>query len=108
MKKALSVLSVLLAVAWIPHQSKADPPVVTMTRFEYASSQTRQSTATIVFRGLMIFRPDSERRYLDVGVLNAPEHEFRIQVKEVSPDGVAISSITMLGIKASRSEERPV
>jgi hypothetical protein len=63
-------------------------------------SATAQPTATLIFRGLIIFQPDSERRYFDVGILNAPEHELRIEVRENSPDGVSVSSVPLPSIRS--------
>jgi hypothetical protein len=44
---------------------------------------------TIVFRGLMIFHPDPTHQYFEAGILPAPKHEFKIEVRENSPAGVS-------------------
>lgn len=44
---------------------------------------------TIVFRGLLVFHPDPARHYFEAGVLPAPEHQFRIEVREKSSAGVS-------------------
>src|SRR6266446_7009751 len=50
---------------------------------------SRQPSLTIVFRGLMVFHPDRADQYFEVGILPAPEHEFRMQLIEKSLDGVS-------------------
>ena len=44
---------------------------------------------TIVFRGLLVFHPDPARQYFEAGILRAPEHNFRIEVRETSATGVS-------------------
>lgn len=44
---------------------------------------------TIVFRGLLAFHPDPARQYFEAGILRAPEHRFRIEVREKSSAGVS-------------------
>lgn len=43
---------------------------------------------TIVFRGLLAFHPDPARQYFEAGILRAPEHRFRIEVREKSAAGI--------------------
>ncbi|HWN10934.1 MAG TPA: hypothetical protein VNO50_16980 [Pyrinomonadaceae bacterium] len=52
-------------------------------------------TVTIVFRGLMVFHPDPERKYFEAGILQAQEHKFRIQVRENSPTVVSTYSVPL-------------
>ncbi len=63
------------------------------TKFEAAEFRVQGPSLTIVFRGLMVFHPDPARQYFDVGILKAPEHEFRVQVLENSPEGVSSFSV---------------
>jgi hypothetical protein len=44
---------------------------------------------TLVFRGLLAFHPDPARQYFEAGILRAPEHRFRIEVREESSAGVS-------------------
>ena len=64
MKKAFGILSLLSALVWIPYHSTLHQAVATV-KIGSTSSKTAKPTATLIFRGLMIFQPDSERRYLD-------------------------------------------
>lgn len=52
-------------------------------------------TVTIVFRGLMVFHPDPARQYFESGILQAPDHKFRIHVREHSPAGVSSYSVPL-------------
>ena len=54
---------------------------------------SRGPSLTIIFRGLMAFRQDREEQRFAVGILRAPEHEFRVQVLEKSPQGISSYSI---------------
>jgi hypothetical protein len=72
MRRALSILVVVRALACISGR----PLVRQATAIKEpvkSTIQTPGAKVTIVFRGLMIFQPDSERRYLGVGILNAVE-----------------------------------
>ena len=44
---------------------------------------------TIVFRGLLVFHPDPARQYFEAGILRAPEHKFRMEVRETSSTSVS-------------------
>src|SRR5438128_5330880 len=59
------------------------------TKPEAAEFRAQGPSLTIVFRGLMVFHPGPAREYFEVGILPAPEHEFRVQVIENSPEGVS-------------------
>ena len=50
---------------------------------------TVRPSVTIVFRGLLAFHPDPARQYFEAGILRAPEHRFRIEVREKSSAGVS-------------------
>ena len=50
-------------------------------------------TVTIVFRGLMVFHSDPAGKYFEAGMLPAPEHRFRIEVRETSASGVSSFSV---------------
>lgn len=108
MKRALSIAGILLAVAWTPLHSTAHrgfpnqaPPEAKRRDVEIAK---HKSTATIVFRGLIVLRPDPARNYFDVGILKAPEHEFRMQVRENSPNGVSAFSVPLSQPVSSQSD----
>jgi len=47
------------------------------------------STVTLVLRGLMVFHPDPAREYFEAGVLKAPGHQFRVEVREKTDAGVS-------------------
>ena len=55
----------------------------------------RGPSLTIIFRGLMALRQDTEENTLAVGILRAPEHEFTVQVLEKSPQGISTYSLPM-------------
>jgi hypothetical protein len=46
-------------------------------------------TVTIVLRGLMVFHPDPAREYFEAGILPAPGHRFRVEVREKTKAGVS-------------------
>lgn len=46
-------------------------------------------TVTLVLRGLMVFHPDPAREYFEAGVLPAPGHRFRVEVREKTDSGVS-------------------
>ena len=97
MKKLLLVISILFALAWIPSYSAAHREFLGRAVEKRVDVQLRSqpSSATIVFRGLMVFHPDRARRYFEAGVLKAPEHRLRIQVLEKSPSGVSSFSVPL-------------
>ena len=101
MKRASAVFTVLFVLlAWsaicLRHAAGSAKSSVAATKLEAAAFPTRGPSLTIVFRGLMVFHPDPARQYFEVGILPAPEHEFRMQVLEKSLDG-ASSSFVPLG-----------
>lgn len=51
------------------------------------TSQT--PTVTLVLRGLMVFHPDPAREYFEAGILPAPGHRFRVEVREKTNSGVS-------------------
>ena len=53
------------------------------------SSPVAKPRVTVVFRGLLVFHPDLTRQYFEAGILRAPEHGFRIEVREKSAAGVS-------------------
>jgi len=55
----------------------------------------RGPSLTIIFRGLMALRQDTEENTLAVGILRAAEHEFTVQVLEKSPQGISTYSLPM-------------
>ena len=55
--------------------------------------QGQRPTLTIIYRGLMVFHPDPGQKYVEVGVLQAPEHQLGIEVREISRKGVSTFSI---------------
>ena len=46
-------------------------------------------SVTIVLRGLMVFHPDPSREYFEAGILPAPGHRFRVEVREKTKTGVS-------------------
>jgi len=53
------------------------------------------STVTVVLRGLMVFHPDPAREYFEAGVLTAPGHQFRVEVREKTSSGVSTFSVPL-------------
>lgn len=96
MKKAFTVLFSLLALVCANPVAESDIP-------SNGATPTHQATAKVVFRGLMAFQPDAGRQYLDVGILYAPQHEFRIQVKETSDVGGSVVFIPVPPASTPRS-----
>ena len=86
MKRAFGILGLLLAFVCSPSQLVSHDKVAAG---RFIDPSFRLQPATLIVRGLMIFHPDSERRYLDAGIPNAPEHEFRVKVTETSSDGAS-------------------
>jgi hypothetical protein len=62
---------------------------------EDGTAKTRASkpTVTVVFRGLMVLHPDPAREYFEAGMLPAPGHRFRIEVRETTASGVSSFSV---------------
>jgi hypothetical protein len=52
-------------------------------------------TVTIVLRGLMVFHPDPAREYFEAGILPAPGHRFRVEVREKTDAGVSTYSVPL-------------
>ena len=46
-------------------------------------------SVTIVLRGLMVFHPDPARKYVEAGIVPAPGHRFRVEVREKTSTGVS-------------------
>src|SRR6185295_29233 len=74
-----------------------------------ASTTNRELSArgpslTIIFRGLIALRQDTEENTLAVGILRAPEHEFTVQVLEKSAQGISTYSIPMNQLMGSKSD----
>src|SRR2546426_2634147 len=94
MKRAFPVLTAMfvLLVCFAPNFS-ASSSITTEAdaakKPEAAEFRAQGPSLTIVFRGLMVFHPGPAREYFEVGILPAPEHEFRVQVIENSPEGVS-------------------
>lgn len=55
----------------------------------------QKPTITLVFKGLMVFHRDKDGKRYEVGILNAPKHKFRIDVKSKSSRGTKESSIDL-------------
>src|SRR2546425_4766265 len=94
MKRAFAVLTVswLLLVCFVLNFSARSGLTIqasATTKAEAAEFRAQGPSLTIVFRGLMVFHPGPAREYFEVGILPAPEHEFRVQVIENSPEGVS-------------------
>jgi hypothetical protein len=53
------------------------------------TSDDSTPTVTIVLRGLMVFHPDPAREYFEAGILPAPGHRFRVEVREKNKSGVS-------------------
>jgi len=52
-------------------------------------AQSSTPTVTLVLRGLMVFHPDPAREYFEAGILKAPGHQFRVEVREKTSAGVS-------------------
>lgn len=59
------------------------------------AQSSREPALIIAFEGLMVFHPDPGGQYLEVGIIPAPEHEFRIELLSKSPEGVSTSTISL-------------
>jgi len=90
----LLVLLVCLALNFSP-RSGFTLKASAATNPEASRFRAEGPSLKIVFRGLVVFHPDLGRQYLEVGVLKAPEHEFRVQVLENSPEGVSSFSLPL-------------
>jgi hypothetical protein len=60
-----------------------------------SSVDNSTSTVTIVLRGLMVFHPDPAREYFEAGILPAPGHRFRVEVREKSKSGISTFSVPL-------------
>ena len=52
-------------------------------------SHSSTPTVTLVLRGLMVIHPDPARAYFEAGILKAPGHQFRVEVREKTSVGVS-------------------
>ena len=59
---------------------------------------------TIVFRGLLAFHPDPARQYFEAGILRAPEHRFRIEVREKSSAGVSTFAVPSESLSGAEND----
>lgn len=78
--------------------------VASAHQLEPAVFEAQTSTSTVIFRGLMILHPDPSHEYLDARIVNATDHEFRIQVRENSPNGVSIVTVPLPQLKRPANE----
>lgn len=60
--------------------------------------------ATIVFRGLQVFHPDPAGQYVESGILRAPEHKLRIEVREKSAAGVSSFTVPMESLQGAEKD----
>ena len=101
MKRASGVLTVffLLTVAAISLLDRgaqsSNTQAASVKKLRSGVHRSCGPSLTIVFRGLMVFHPDPEGQYFQVGILPAPEHEFRMEVLEKSPEGVSSFSVPL-------------
>jgi hypothetical protein len=56
---------------------------------KHRTSVEKTPTVTIVLRGLMVFHPDPAREYFEAGILPAPGHRFRVEVREKTNSGIS-------------------
>jgi hypothetical protein len=59
---------------------------------------------TIVFRGLQVFHPDPARQYVEAGILRAPEHKLRIEVREKSSAGVSSFTVPSETLRGAEND----
>ncbi len=59
------------------------------------TSHASTTTVTLVLRGLMVFHPDPAREYFEAGILPAPGHRFRVEVREKTNSGVSTFSVPL-------------
>ncbi len=59
---------------------------------------------TIVFRGLLAFHPDPTRQYFEAGILRAPEHRFRIEVREKTSAGVSSFAVPSESLMSAEND----
>lgn len=79
---SICIAAVLVFLTW------STLAVVNSEKIETPLSGARPRV-TIVFRGLLAFHPDPTNQYFEAGILRAPEHRFRIEVRERSSAGVS-------------------
>ena len=72
-----------------------------LTNNSTAKTHDAKANVTVVFRGLMVFHPDPAGKYFEAGMLQAPEHRFRIEVRETSASGVSKFSVPVESTKNS-------
>jgi hypothetical protein len=65
---------------------------------------TAKPKVTIVFRGLLVFHPDPNHQYLEAGILQAPEHRFRIKVQEKSAAGVSSFAVPTESLDGAQND----
>ena len=58
-------------------------------------SHAARPNVTVVLRGLMVVHPDPAREYFEAGILPAPGHRFRVEVREKTNDGVSTFSLPL-------------
>ena len=100
MKRTFSVVALLLVLLVcfafnFSTRNALTPKASAATNPEASEFRAEGPSLKIVFRGLMVFHSDQARQYFEVGILKAPEHEFRVQVLENSPDGVSSFSLPL-------------
>jgi len=62
---------------------------------KHSTSVDKTPTVTIVLRGLMVFHPDPAREYFEAGILPAPGHRFRVEVREKTKTGESTFSVPL-------------
>src|SRR5436309_6616897 len=92
MKKVTFIAVMLLLVsAYLISGSARDSKAAVAQ--ESMSRNAEPPTVRVIFRGSMVFHYDKETGLLEVGVLPAQDHEFKMAVKRSSPTGEATVSI---------------
>jgi hypothetical protein len=107
MRVMISLTAVLVLTVSIfsnPARKGTLDHVASAHQLEPAAFRAQTSTSTVIFRGLMILHPDQSHQYFDVRIVNGPEHDFRIQMRENSPNGVSIVTVPLPQLKRPAHE----
>lgn len=93
--------AVLVFLAWstlaVVTGQRITPP-------ESGASTAARPRVTIVFRGLLAFHPDPNRQYFEAGILRAPEHSFRIEVREKSSAGASSFAVPVESLMSAQND----
>ena len=96
--------AVLVILAWSTLAEVSSGRIRRPERGAKIESPGARARVTVVFRGLQVFHPDPARQYVEAGILRAPEHKLRIEVREKSATGVSSFTVPSESLRGAEND----